>query len=262
MPGREQTGVALGEDAPIFEVMRTMRAMRRLAPDPVPDELLERLVEAATWAPSGSNAQEYHFVVVTAREQMARLAPLWRRCLHAYEASIATVTPSTMDQAAYDRLIATIRHQAEHFEDTPAAIVPCYSYGRVTRRVSPRAAVEGLRRLGARNGVEFALRGQRQSAVAEASSVYPGVQNLLLAARALGLAANLSTWHLWAQEDFKRVHGVPKQTTIYALVPLGWPAGRFGPVRRRPVVDALHWDRWWGQLGAPRPSTSAFAGRR
>src|SRR4051795_11848772 len=215
MPGREQTGVALGEDAPIFDVMRTMRAMRRLAPDPVPDELLERLVEAATWAPSGSNAQEYHFVVVTDGEQMARLAPLWRRCLHAYEASIATVTPSTMDQAAYDRLIATIRHQAEHFEDTPAAIVPCYSYGRVTRRVSPRAAVEGLRRLGARNGVEFALRGQRQAAgaegstrrrgarrgcdvagggqrgwaVAEASSVYPGVQNMLLAARALGLAA-------------------------------------------------------------------------
>src|SRR3954466_9431737 len=105
MPGREQTGVALGEDAPIFEVMRTMRAMRRLAPDPVPDELLERLVEAATLAPSGSNAHEYPFVVVPAPEQMRRLAPLWRRCLHAYEGSVATVTPSTMEQDGYDRLV-------------------------------------------------------------------------------------------------------------------------------------------------------------
>jgi nitroreductase len=244
MPGREQTGVALGEDAPIFDVMRTMRAMRRLAPDPVPDELLERLVEAATWAPSGSNAQEYHFVVVTDRDQMARLAPLWRRCLHAYEASIATVTPSTMDQAAYDRLIATIRHQAEHFEDTPAAIVPCYSYGRVTRRVSPRAAVEGLRRLGARNGVEFALRGQRQSAVAEASSVYPGVQNMLLAARALGLAANLTTWHLFLEREVKQVLGIPRGINTYAIVPVGWPLGRFGPVSRRPGAEAIHRDRW------------------
>jgi nitroreductase len=244
MPGREQTGVALGEDAPIFDVMRTMRAMRRLAHDPVPDELLERLVEAATWAPSGSNAQEYHFVVVTDRDQMARLAPLWRRCLHAYEASIATVTPSTMDQAAYDRLIATIRHQAEHFEDTPAAIVPCYSYGRVTRRVSPRAAVEGLRRLGARNGVEFALRGQRQSAVAEASSVYPGVQNMLLAARALGLAANLTTWHLFLEREVKQVLGIPRGVNTYAIVPVGWPLGRFGPVSRRPAAEAIHRDRW------------------
>src|SRR3954468_20848925 len=179
MPGREQTGVALGEDAPIFDVMRTMRAMRRLAPDPVPDELLERLVEAATWAPSGSNAQEYHFVVVTDREQMRRLAPLWRRCLHAYEGSDATVTPSTVEQDGYGRLVATIRHQAEHFEDTPAVIVPCYSYSRVTRRVSARAAIEGLRRLGPREALDFLAHGQRQAAIVEASSVYPGVQNML-----------------------------------------------------------------------------------
>jgi nitroreductase len=244
MPGREQTGVALGEDAPIFDVMRTMRAMRRLAPDPVPDELLERLVEASTWAPSGSNAQEYQYVVVTDREQMARLAPLWRRCLHAYEGSIATVTPTTMEQDAYDRLIATIRHQAEHFEDTPAVIVPCYSYARVTRRVSPRAALEGFKRLGARNGVEFALRGQRQSAVAEASSVYPGVQNMLLAARALGLAANLTTWHMFLEREFKQVLGVPRGINTYAIIPVGWPLGRFGPVTRRPAAEAIHRDRW------------------
>jgi nitroreductase len=244
MPGREQTGVALGEDAPIFDVMRTMRAMRRLAPDPVPDEMLERLVEAATWAPSGSNAQEYHFVVVTDRGQMARLAPLWRRCLHAYEGSFATVTPSTMEQDGYDRLIATIRHHAENFEATPAVIVPCYSYSRVTRRLSPRAGLEGLRRLGPRNAADFLVRGQRQAALGEASSIYPGVQNMLLAARALGLAANLTTWHLFLEREFKQVLGVPRGVNTYAIVPVGWPLGRFGPVRRRPAAETIHRDRW------------------
>jgi nitroreductase len=244
MPGRDQRHVVLGEDAPIFDVMRTMRAMRRLAPDPVPGELLERLVEAATWAPSGSNAQEYDFLVVTDREQMRRLAPLWRRCLHAYEASIATVTPSTMDRAGYDRLLASIHHQAENFEHTPALIVPCYSYSRVTRRVSPRAAVEGLRRLGPRSAAELALQGQRQSALVEAASVYPGVQNLLLAARALGLAANLTTWHLLHEREFKRVLGIPRGVNTFALIPVGWPLGRFGPVRRRPAAEAIRRDRW------------------
>jgi nitroreductase len=244
MPGREQTGVALGEDAPIFDVMRTMRAMRRLAPDPVPDELLERLVEAATWAPSGSNAQEYDFVVVTDRDQMARLAPLWRRCLHAYEGSFATLRPREMDAERYERLLAAVRHQADHFEDTPAVIVACYAYIRHARRLTPKAALEGLRRLGPRNAAEFVLRGQRQSALGEASSVYPGVQNLLLAARALGLGANLTTWHLFLEREFKEVLGIPRGVNTYALIPVGWPLGRFGPVRRRPVAEAIHRDRW------------------
>src|SRR4051812_5791892 len=75
--------VAIGEDAPIFEVMATMRAMRRLKPDPVPDELLEKLIEAATWGPSGSNSQGYEFVVVTDRALMRRLAELWNRSVEA-----------------------------------------------------------------------------------------------------------------------------------------------------------------------------------
>src|SRR6202047_3505483 len=89
--------VPVGEDAPIFEVMSTMRAMRRLKPDPVPDELLEKLVQAATWAPSGSNLQGYEFVVVTDRVVMARLAQLWSRSVEAYLASVGRVTPAVQD---------------------------------------------------------------------------------------------------------------------------------------------------------------------
>src|ERR671939_425934 len=94
---QDAPAVPIGEDAPIFEVMSTMRAMRRLRPDPVPDELLERLVEAATWAPSGSNTQDYEFVVVTDRALMRRLAGLWERSVEAYLGSVGRVTPAAQD---------------------------------------------------------------------------------------------------------------------------------------------------------------------
>src|ERR687885_1681317 len=107
-PGRvasmPPTPVPVGPDAPIMEVMATMRAMRRLRPDPVPDELLEKLVEAATWAPSGGNVQAYSFVVVTDRGQMARLADLWRVVCDFYLASFAVVAPDHMPEDRAERL--------------------------------------------------------------------------------------------------------------------------------------------------------------
>src|ERR671934_1865469 len=105
--------VPVGADAPILEVMSTMRAMRRLKPDPVPDELLERLVDAATWAPSGGNAQAYSFVVVTDRQQMARLAELWRVVCDFYLASFATVVPEHMSADRYERLKDALRFQSD-----------------------------------------------------------------------------------------------------------------------------------------------------
>jgi nitroreductase len=78
----------------------------------------------------------------------------------------------------------------------------------------------------------------------EAASIYPAVQNLLLAARSLGLAATLTTWHLMAEGEVKRVLGIPRKIHTYALIPIGWPMGSFGPVRRHPVDDVIHADRW------------------
>lgn len=246
MPGREQTGVAVGVDAPILEVMRTMRAMRRLAPDPVPDELLERLVEAATWAPSGSNAQAFDFVVVTDRDVMARLATLWRRCMDGYMALVGHRRPATMDQAAFDRLRDALAYQAEHFAETPAVIVPCYRYPVDPRAVvgDPLGALRGLGKLGPEASARLLPRLSRIAMLTEASSVYPGVQNLLLAARALGLAANITIWHLFLEHEWKDALGIPRDVNTYAVIPVGWPLGRFGPVARRDARSAIHRDRW------------------
>lgn len=237
--------VPLGLDAPLLDVMATMRAMRRLKPDPVPREVLAQVVRAATWAPSGSDAQHYGFVVVTDRQVMAQLAELWRGCVDTYQALMGTVVPDASDDR-HARMADALRYQAEHFHETPALIAACY------RRTGPgarqlldlRGNAALARRLGAGRLRKLAAGGRAATNLAEASSIYPAVQNLLLAARANGLGATLTIWHLFQEADFRRVLGVPADHGIYALVPVGYPAGRFGPVRRRPVDDVLHWDRW------------------
>lgn len=240
-----ETSVPIGPDAPILDVMATMRAMRRLRPDPVPDDVLEAVVRAATWAPSGSDAQHYAFVVVTDRAAMAELGVLWRDVLTTYTALMGRVVPGADDER-HARMADALRYQAEHFDETPALVAACY------RRSGPgigavldvRGNVALARELGPTRLRKLAAGARAASGLAEASSIYPAVQNLLLAARAHGLGATLTIWHLFREADFRRVLGVPDDHGIYALVPMGYPVGRFGPVRRRPVGDVLHWQRW------------------
>ena len=171
---------------------------------------------------------------------MARLGVLWRDVQSKYLAVVERVDPGAFAAPGSAAMYEAVRYQAEHFDETPAVIAVCYSRPPVPR--DPRLVADLIRAVGL--GFLRRTASPRVAVAAGASSSYPGVQNLLLAARALGLAANISIWHFFAENEFKRVLGVPKQVTIYALVPVGWPAGRFGPVRRRPVADVVHWDRW------------------
>jgi nitroreductase len=237
--------IPVGVDAPLLDVMATMRAMRRLSTDPVDRDVIERIVRAATWAPSGSDGQHYAFVAVTDRQVMTRLAELWREVVDTYMTLAGTLVPG-MDDDRHARMADAVRYQAEHFHQTPVVIAACY------RRSSPRASsMPDLRKgsaiareLGAKRIVQLAAGARAVGGMAEASSIYPAVQNLLLAARAEGLGATLTIWHLFREAAFRQVLGVPKEYGIYALVPMGHPLGKFGPVRRRPVEDVLHWDRW------------------
>ena len=240
MSTEQRDSVPVGEDAPILEVMATMRAMRRLKPDPVPRELLERLVKAATWAPSGGNEQNYEFVVVDDRATMARLAELWRRSCDAYEQAMREDAVGRMGEEKALPMIRALQYQRDHFHETPAVIVPCYS-----RKTAPAAALKLVRGIGGPlDQARFVARGPVLGALTEAASIYPGVQNLLLAARALGLGANITTWHMFLEHEWKRELGIPRHVNTYAVIPVGWPKGRFGPVTRRPPAEAIHWDRW------------------
>lgn len=237
-PGTE---LLFGPDAPVTHVMATMRAMRRLKPDPVSRDLLTELVRAATWAPSGSDAQHYGFIVVDDRELMSELAILWRECVEMYQELAGTVVPGA-DTERHQRMYGALEYQAEHFDQTPALIAAIYKKS-TAEAFNLRAGVDLARRLGARRLASMA-KATTAGPLGEASSIYPACQNLLLAARANGLAATLTIWHLFRSAAWHSALGVPKGQAIYALIPVGWPQGNFGPVRRRPVDDVLHWNRW------------------
>lgn len=206
----ERNGLAFGLDAPLHPVMRTMRAMRRLDPDPVPVELLDKLVEAASWAPSGGNAQAYSWLVITDRAAIESLAPLWAKVFGLYRDTFAHLPSSTMQPDQSERLNRAVEYQAEHFAQTPTLIVACYdtSFQRKSLLAAWRTILGAVVALGWRNALGFLRHAKRFADMNEAASVYPGVQNLLLTARALGLGATITTMHLALEDQFKQTLGI------------------------------------------------------
>jgi nitroreductase len=248
MPGEpaHRHPVAVGIDSPILEVMASMRAMRRLRPDAVPDELVQQLVEAASWAPSANHLQRYSFVVVTDRQQIARLASIWQAVVHFYRETFLSVARTDVEPAAFARTLDAIDYQADHFAETPALIIACYDFGAYPNAVRDRMmrAPGAFRRFGTRRTLAMLRNMGTVTSRSEAASIYPAIQNLLLAARSLGLAANITTWHLMAEGEVKRVLGIPRNVHTYAVIPVGWPMGTFGPVRRHDIERMIHRDRW------------------
>ena len=193
----------------VFEVMETSRAMRRLKPDPVPDELLRQLVYHATRAPSAGNSQLWGFLVVTDPADKAFFAALVQSTAGGGE------TPEEDDSRA--RMMRSVRHLVSNFERVPAIIFSC---------------IEDVFPAGSSNPQYMW------------SSIFPATQNLLLAARALGLGAAMTTFQLGHEEAIKERFGIPTNVHIAATIPVGYPEGRFGPVSRLAVEEVIHWGRW------------------
>jgi nitroreductase len=202
-------------DMPLEEAITTQRAVRRLKPDPVDDALVLRLIELALKAPTGSNAQNWEFVVV---KDPAVKAKLGRRNRQAWSLYGGIGRRQNRDNPKMMRLLDAVQWQAEHFEEIPVIIVACL---RGPRLGFPNAA-----------------------ATSYYGSIFPSVQNLLLAARAAGLGAALITLPLWSTISARRILGLPRNVTPCAVIPLGWPIGRYGPTTRRPVGDVVSLDRF------------------
>jgi len=195
----------------LFEALETCRAMRYLRPDPVPEELLRKLVWAATRASSPGNSQGWEFLVLR--------DPACKRRIGEAVASSMGPAIAALRQAAPDasqrRMVAGAAHLVEHFADVPAWIL----IG--GRRVYPP-----------------------ERPLPVWSTVYPAGQNLLVAARGLGLGATFTTLHVGCEERVREILGIPEEVVLGVMVAVGWPARRFGPVVRLPVEEVIHWDRW------------------
>lgn len=207
----------MAEDCDLFDIIHTTRAMRRLKPDPVPDALIRRILEAGMCAPNGGNAQRWRFLVVKDPAIKRQIQVYYRRAFDEVRgpAHKASAPPPGMEKTGYDRQHDAVEHLTDHFHEAPVWIVPCLQDSATTPR--PHAA---------------------------GASIYPAVQNMLLAARALGLGATLTTRHLFYDRESEALLGLPPGWHSYAILPIGWPMGRFGPVRRGPLDGIVYQDRW------------------
>ena len=202
---------------PLEEAVRTQRSIRRIKSDPVDDSLVLHLLELAMKAPTGSNAQNWEFIVVKDRKVVAKLGRLNRRALKIGGAIYKRIIARRMNDQML-RIEKAVQWQADHFDEIPVVVVAC---------------LKGVIPLWPPMATSSAY-----------GSIYPAVQNLLLAARAAGLGAALITMPLWSKLLARRALGLPWNVTPCAVIPLGWPIGKYGPTTRRPVGELVSLDRY------------------
>lgn len=210
-------------DMPLDEAMSTQRAIRRLTTEPVDDGLVLRIIELALKAPTGSNAQNWEFVVVKDPAVKGRLARKNRQAWSLYGGIGRRLA---RNDPTMQKIIRAVQWQVDHFEEVPVLVVAC-----LKTFIPPFPPIAASSMYG---------------------SIYPSVQNLLLAARAAGLGAALITLPLWSTFAARRILKLPWGVTPCAVIPLGWPKGRYGPTTRRPVGEVVSLDRygnrpWAGQ---------------
>lgn len=192
----------------VFEAIRTTRSMRRLDPTrDVSDEDLATIIDAATRAPTGGNSQPVRWVVVRDPELKRQVGEVYRGQARM---RLVAYEQDAKTKPEVARMLRSARHLAEHMGEAPALVIPC-------------ARVE---------------RGRA------ASSVFPAVQNLMLAARALGLGTTLTTIHLGDEGAVRDILSIPDDVQTFAIIPVGYPLGRWGEARRRPVSEVTYWDGW------------------
>ena len=212
-----------GLSMPLQDAMMTQRAVRRVHPDPVDDAVVLKCIELALRAPTGANGQNWEFIVVKDRRLIKKLAGRYRK---GWKFSYGGLLSSAGDNdQSLAKVIGAAQWQVDHFTEIPVLVVACL-------------------RLGAREGRVPFVPMPHPVESGHYGSIYPSVQNLLLAARAMGLGACLITLPLWSVTSARRTLNLPLAVTPYCIVPLGWPLGRYGPTTRKPVAEVTHLDTY------------------
>ncbi len=201
------------EEIGLFEAIETQRAIRRFKPDAVPNEDIDRLIYAATKAPSGANRQPWKYIVIRDSVLKRSIGDLYLRSWTSSYGERADPPP-----VIQPRVRASAAHLAEHIHEAPVLILACIEHDG-----SP-------------------------STMGRGSSIYPAVQNILLAARALGLGSVITTLHKRYEDEIKELLHIPDNVETAALLPVGYPADgvSYGPTRRAPVEEVAYLDRWGG----------------
>lgn len=199
----------------LFEIIETTRAMRRLKPDPVPDELIAKILRAGACAPNGGNTQKWRFLVIKDRKIKEAVAVWYKKAFDEWIGPRyrSSEPPPGVTKERYLRQVAAVEYLTDHYAEAPVWIVACLEDGPTPNRGT-------------------------------GSSIYPAVQNMVLATRALGLGTTLTTRHLHFEKEADAALGLPEGVHSYAILPIGYPMGKFGPVGRGPLKEIVYQDRW------------------
>lgn len=204
---------SIGEDLPLLEGLRSCRAIRRLDTRPVPHALVRKICEAGTFAPSGGNRQPWIFVAVTEPERRSWIAERYIAEFRKYIAPVLERFDDPDFPEARKRNVKAALHLAEHLHEAPVLLF----IAGYTRRGDPQT-----------------------------QALFPAVQNILLACRAVGLGASLTTIHRARGKEIDAYLGLSEKTPSCAMLPIGWPKGKFGKPPRDPVDTKLHFERYRG----------------
>ncbi len=210
------------EALPVLEALHSTPARRYLAPDPIPDEVLWAILDAAIRGPSGGNSQPWGWVVVTDQQIKKQVATWYRENWEAaYGRRRDEILAGPSDPGGLSpRGFLGAEHLAHHLEDAPVWVFPVLQGA--AGATSPRTG----------------------------SSIYGAVQQLCLAARAYGIGTSLTTLYHGHEDELRELLGLPADALTMALIPMGYPArGRWAEPVRRPVEEVVHWNHW----GSARP---------
>lgn len=208
----------------VLEAIYTTRAMRRVKPDPIPDDVLRAIMDAAIRAPSGGNQQGWTFIVVRDAAKRQRLEEIYRPAIQSLfqpggpYAALLDVEDAEV-RAANRRLRDSALYLGDHLHEAPVIVIACLRVG------------------------------GRGTNIVTGSSIYPAVQNLMLAARGFGIGSALTTIHRVDQDGVRELLGIPPDVETAALVPLGYPKGRWGVAKRRPLEEVVFADTWGVSFG-------------
>jgi nitroreductase len=215
----------------LYEAMRTQRAIRRLRPDPIPDDVLHRIFEAATYAPTGGNRQVWRMIAVRDTSTKQQLGRLYAKHWLPYAENFRKTKPDTSGDAAaaMERTLAAGDHLAANLGNVPVVVIVCFeAYGLAVTDVD-----------------------QGRIPVVGGGSIYPAVQNLMLAARAEGVGCVLTTLLCISEPEVKKLLNIPEDWATAAMVPLGYSVGvGYGPISRKPVEDLFFQDSWGQPIDA------------
>ena len=221
-------------DIGLFEAIHTARSLRHFKPDPVPQELITEVLDAAIRASSGGNTQHWTFIVVRNADKRRQIAAIYRKASdYASAAYSARPKPDHLTDEQFAQFLANSGYLWDHMADAPAILVPCLAKREPPERASLPDVVQA-------RYADHLANVQRISG----SSIYPAIQNIILACRGLGLGTVITTNHILYENEVKAVLGIPDNVSTFALMPIGYPTRKYGPLTRKPVSEVTYADRW------------------